>query len=89
MHALSNEQVLIIADIFCERFNTHITDYAALTCISALSSAAIHSVPIFTTPQAYLDYIHLFIAQNPPLAHANEAFSEYLARIFVDLNDAT
>ena len=79
--ALTPEQLLIIAEEFCERFHTRIRSHAALVAIAAIPRATLSGIRIFNTEDAALTSMADTIRRLEPLQGYNTVFAEVVLEI--------
>lgn len=73
---LTAEQMLIIADEFCEAHRIHVQDFAALVAAAAVPGAQISGIPIHVNASAAGRALAIAVARLEPLSDYNREFGE-------------
>ncbi|STC69223.1 hypothetical protein [Corynebacterium pilosum] len=82
MKALSPEQLLIIADAFCDKHNVQVTSFSALVAAAAVPGARFEGIAVFTEVTEAARALEEAICRLEPLDHANEDFAAYVRAVY-------
>lgn len=79
---LTPEQLLLIADKFCETNRVQIQDFSALVAASAVPGARLDGIPVHADPAAAGAALALAITRLQPLSNLNKEFGEACRGIY-------
>lgn len=72
--SLTPEQILLLADKFCEAHKVRIHDYSALVAAAAVPGARIDGIPIHAHPLAAGEALAQAVVRLEPLSELNREF---------------
>lgn len=79
---LTPEQLLLIADKFCETNRVQIEDFSALVAAAATPGARLDGIPVHADPTAAGASLARAITRLQPLSNLNEEFGEACEAIY-------
>ncbi|MDO5098607.1 MAG: TetR family transcriptional regulator [Corynebacterium sp.] len=79
---LTPEQVLIIADIFCEEHKLTVSNFGALYAIAAITQAAFQGVRVFESATQVAAAIEHTTRLLKPLSSKNSDFAQAVAAVY-------
>lgn len=82
MRILSTEQLLSIADEFCEAYPARIRSFSAIAAAAAVPGARVHGIPVHDTPQAAATALNFALTRLEPLSAHNSEFAKVCATVY-------
>ncbi|OHO82710.1 TetR family transcriptional regulator [Corynebacterium sp. HMSC036E10] len=82
MMGLSAEQLLDIADEYCDFHGCHITSFGFLAACAAVPGSRFHGVPVFDSVDAAAEALSSSITALAPLSSGNEGFAVVAAEVY-------
>ena len=82
MRGLSAEQLLAIADEYCDFHGCHITSFGFLAACAAVPGSRFHAVPVFDSVDAAAEALSSSITALAPLSSGNEGFAVVAAEVY-------
>lgn len=87
MKVLSPEQLLLIADEFCNSHRVRVINFAALVAAAAVPGAKLEGIPIHADTSAAGEALEEAIIRLEPLSDRNKDFSHVCRQIYRRLAD--
>ncbi|MCT1585611.1 TetR family transcriptional regulator [Corynebacterium sanguinis] len=84
MRPLSPEQLLAIADEYCEVARVRVKSFPSLCAAAAVPGARVHGVPVFDSAPAAAAALAATVSKLQPLTGANAGFAEVVRRVYLD-----
>lgn len=81
------EQLLIVAQRFCEAHRVRITNYSALVAASAAAHARIDGIAVHDNPQQEAAALHAVLTKVGALSDLNKEFANTCAKIYLTVTD--
>lgn len=82
MPALSAEQLLIIADVFCREYGVDVVDFAALYAAASITHAQFSGIRVHTQLTSVSTALAGTIIKLEPLSNNNVEFSKYVVAVY-------
>lgn len=82
MKELTPEQLLIIADHFCETYNVRLKSFSDLAAAAAVPGARFEGIPLYTSPDVAGTALADYICMLKPLSALNVEFSELACDVY-------
>lgn len=79
---LTPEQLLIIADVFCAKFQVDVVDFAALYAAAATTNANFHGVRVHPNVTNISFSLCAAIQKLKPLSDRNDSFARFSSLVF-------
>lgn len=86
MRHLSPEQVLLIADEFCEQYRVNVIDFAAIFAATSITGGQIAGVTLFQNVNSARQGLERTIIALTPLSDRNREFATVVGEVFRRLN---
>lgn len=80
--SLSPEQLLIIADVFCAKFQVDVVNFAALYAAAAITNAHFHGVRVHPNVTNISLSLRATIEKLKPLSDRNDSFGRFSSAVF-------
>lgn len=80
---MSAEQLYLLAQKFCARFQLRIINYSALVAAAAASSARLEGIAIHGNEQQAAKAMAEVLEKVPALNAGNQTFAQYCARVYM------
>lgn len=80
--SLSPEQMLVIADIFCAKFQVDVVNFAALYAAAAVTNASFHGVRVHPNVTNISFSLCDTIKKLRPLSDRNDSFGRFSSAVF-------
>ena len=80
---MSPEQLYLVAQEFCARFNLRIINYSALVAAAAASTARLEGIAIHGDEQQEAQAMAEVLEKVPALNAGNQTFAQYCARVYM------
>lgn len=80
---LTPEQLLLIADEFCDAHRVSVRDFSALVAAAAVSGARIDAVPVHASPSSAADALARTIVALEPLSARNREFAAVCQEVYL------
>ena len=80
---MSAEQLYLLAQEFCARFQLRIINYSALVAAAAASSARLEGIAIHGNEQQAAKAMAEVLEKVPALNAGNQTFAQYCARVYI------
>lgn len=80
--SLTPEQLLLIADQFCDAHRVTVRDFGALVASAAVAGARIDGIPVHAHPAAAGDALADTIARLEPLSDFNREFGDVCRAVY-------
>ena len=80
---MSAEQLYLLAQEFCARFQLRIINYSALVAAAAASSARLEGIAIHGNEQQAAKAMAEVLEKEPALNAGNQTFAQYCARVYM------
>ncbi|AKK04374.1 hypothetical protein CMUST_00055 [Corynebacterium mustelae] len=86
---LTPEQLLIIADVFCEEHKLNISNFSALYAIAAITQAAFQGIRVHESAAQVASAIEKTTRTLKPLNSKNSDFAQAVAAVYKAYADTT
>ncbi len=86
---MSTEQLYLLAQEFCARFNVRITNFAALAAAAAASTAKLEGIAIHDSHRDAARSMAEVLARVPALSGHNAEFAKFSARVYLSVKEVT
>ena len=80
--SLTPEQLLIVADEFCETRRVQVRDFGALVAAAAVPGAHIAGVPVYAGVPAAARALETTVIQLEPLSECNQEFGRIAREVY-------
>lgn len=80
---MSAEQLYLLAQEFCARFQLRIINYSALVAAAAASTARLEGIAIHGNEQQAAKAMAEVLEKVPALNAGNQTFAQYCARVYM------
>ena len=80
---MSAEQLYLLAQEFCARFQLRIINYSALVAAASASSARLEGIAIHGNEQQAAKAMAEVLEKVPALNAGNQTFAQYCARVYM------
>lgn len=80
--SLSPEQLLLIADIFCAKFQVDVVNFPALYAAAAITNANFHGVQVHPSVTNISFSLCDTIRKLKPLSDRNDSFARFSSAVF-------
>ena len=84
---MTAEQLLIIAQRFCEARRVRITNYSALVAASAAAHARIDGIRVHDNPTQQAESLYAVLTKVGALSDHNKEFAQICAKIHLNVTD--
>lgn len=82
MRPLTPDQMLAVADQFCERFPVRVRDYSALAAAAAVPGARFRGVAVHDSPVRAAEALRDTVERLEPLTSGNDEFAQVCALLY-------
>lgn len=86
MRHLSPEQLLLIADEFCDQYRVSVIDFAAFCAASAVTGGQLEGVAVHQNLTSARHSLEHAVAALAPLSAKNREFATVVGEVFARLN---
>ena len=80
---MSPEQLYLVAQEFCARFNLRIINHSALVAAAAASTARLEGIAIHGDEQQAAQAMAEVLEKVPALNAGNQTFAQYFSRVYI------
>lgn len=87
MRALTNSQILIVANEFCASKNTRIRSYGALAACAAVPGSSFDGIPVYASSQQAQAALEETVRDLKPLNRDNVAFAKVCGEVYRRLGE--
>lgn len=82
MRGMSAEQLLAVADEYCEVTGARARSFSALVACAAIPGARVHGVPVFDTASRAAEALAAAVRRMEPLTAGNSGFALVAAEVY-------
>lgn len=82
MQGMSAEQLLAVADEYCEVTGARVRSFSALVACAAIPGARVHGVPVFDTVGRAAEALAAAVRRMEPLTAGNSDFALVAAEVY-------
>lgn len=82
MRLLSTEQLLSIADEFCESYPARIRSFGAIAAAAAVPGARVHGIPVYDSPAVAAAGLSEAVIRLEPLTAHNVDFARVCSAVY-------
>lgn len=82
MRGMSAEQLLAVADEYCEVTGARVRSFSALVACAAIPGARVHGVPVFDTVGRAAEELAAAVRRIEPLTAGNSGFALVTAEVY-------
>ena len=82
MRGMSAEQLLAVADEYCEVTGARVRSFSALVACAAVPGARVHGVPVFDTVGRAAEALAAAVRRMEPLTAGNSGFALVAAEVY-------